>query len=479
MAILIRSLNLYTQLAFVSLVLLMPFLTKGQQLANLDSTKALPLKEVYILVEAFHPMVKQAKLLSDAAQQELRMSRGGFDPKANLEYNEKTFDNKNYYSLFDSYLKVPTWVGLDFVGGYERNTGLDLNSTENTANGKGIAYLGASLPIGAGLFIDQRRATLKQAEIGLNMAEAERLKAINKIILQVAKDYWAWYEAWKTVRNISLGYAFAVQRFDAVQQRVIVGDLARIDTVEARIAIQDRGIALQNAQLEYLQAKLAFEVHLWAEDGAPRSLQDGIVPIYDELSKSQQTTAQLLELANQRHPEILKLKAKIDQLEVDRRLSVENLKPTINLKYNFLTGKNGPTADETFSQHNYKIGVQAQFPLYFRKERGKLGLTKVKLSQGQLELVQQRRTIQNEILAAASEFSTLGQLMVNQEKMVINYQTLRDAENDKFDNGESSLFLVNSRETKLIESRIKLASYQSKYQKSKFYLLWSAGLGLE
>jgi outer membrane protein TolC len=342
------------------------------------------------MVEAFHPLVKQAKLLSEAAQQELRMGRGGFDPKANLEYNEKTFDKKNYYQLFDSYLKVPTWVGLDFVGGYERNTGLDLNSTENTANGKGIAYLGATLPIGAGLFIDQRRATLKQAEIGLQMAEAERLKAINKVVLQVAKDYWAWYEAYQTMKNISQGYAYAVQRFEGVRQKVVVGDLARIDTVEARIAIQDRFIALQSAQLEYLQAKLAFEVHLWGDDGSPSSLQDGVVPVFEAVKTSVQSTEQLLTLANQKHPEILKVQAKLDQLEVDRRLSIENLKPTINLKYNFLTGSNGPTSDQTFSQHNYKLGVQAFFPLYFRKERGKLGLTKVKLSQGQLELVQQR-----------------------------------------------------------------------------------------
>ena len=45
----------------------------------------------------------------------------------------------------------------------------------------------------------------------------------------------------------------------------------------------------------------------------------------------------------------------------------------------------------------------------------------------------------------------------------------------KFDNGESSLFLINSRESKLIESRIKLASLQSKYQKERASVYFAAG----
>jgi outer membrane protein TolC len=257
--------------------------------------------------------------------------------------------------------------------------------------------------------------------------------------------------------------------------------MARIDSVEARITVQERAIALQTAQLELQQARLAFEVHLWADDGQPRQLQDNVVPGLPLEVAAPAATDQLLDLANTRHPELVKLQIKLDQLEVERRLSIENLKPAINLKYNYLSGPQGlsPDFSSNFSQHNYQFGVQALMPLFLRKERGKLGLTKVKITQGQLELVQQRRTILNEIKSAAVELTVFGQLLIRQQAMVINFQTLRDGEVDKFINGESSLFLVNTRESKLIEGRIKAASLQAKYQKARAYLRWAAGLGLE
>ncbi|MBL7728491.1 MAG: hypothetical protein JNM68_12430, partial [Dinghuibacter sp.] len=43
-------------------------------------------------------------------------------------------------------------------------------------------------------------------------------------------------------------------------------------------------------------------------------------------------------------------------------------------------------------------------------------------------------------------------------------------------NGESSLFLVNSREQKLLEARQKLLEVQVKLQKTRFSLYWAAGI---
>lgn len=447
-----------------------------------DKAKVLDFKTAYELIKLNHPIIKQSNQIADEALEELKMTRGGFDPKAHVDYSHKRFDNKNYYTLFDAYLKVPTWVGLDLVGGFEQNTGTNLSSSDNTANGLGTAYIGATMPVGAGLFIDQRRALLRQAQAGLRMADAERRKAINKLVLQIAKDYWAWYEAYLTVENTQFGFDLANERYQAVKVRALAGDLARIDTVEAMITVQDRQISLRSAQLELQQARLAFEVHLWGEDNQPRELQFDVVPALGPTPINQiMPTAQLEEQAMLKHPEIVKIEAKLEQLEQDRRLAVENLKPIINLKYNYLSGPQGVTNDfnATFRQHNYTFGVQAVMPLFLRKERGKLGMTKVKMSQAELELIQTRRAITNDIKAAAADLQTLEGLIVQQQRMVNNYQTLRDGEIDKFNNGESSLFLVNSRESKLIEGRVKLVSLQSKYQKAQAYLLWAAGLTIE
>ncbi|MDW8297632.1 MAG: TolC family protein, partial [Raineya sp.] len=62
-----------------------------------------------------------------------------------------------------------------------------------------------------------------------------------------------------------------------------------------------------------------------------------------------------------------------------------------------------------------------------------------------------------------------------QEDIVKNQQKLRDAEQQRFVNGESSVFLINARESKLIDLQVKLVALQAKYEKAKVMLRWAAG----
>ena len=56
-----------------------------------------------------------------------------------------------------------------------------------------------------------------------------------------------------------------------------------------------------------------------------------------------------------------------------------------------------------------------------------------------------------------------------------NYQALLDAEIEKFNLGESSIFLLNSREQKLIDTQLKLTALRGKFFKSRIGLEWAAG----
>lgn len=60
--------------------------------------------------------------------------------------------------------------------------------------------------------------------------------------------------------------------------------------------------------------------------------------------------------------------------------------------------------------------------------------------------------------------------------MFANYTSLLRQEDFKFQNGESSLFLVNSRENKLIETAQKLVELRIKYQKAYYATQWAGGL---
>ena len=62
--------------------------------------------------------------------------------------------------------------------------------------------------------------------------------------------------------------------------------------------------------------------------------------------------------------------------------------------------------------------------------------------------------------------------------IVRDYTTLLNAEDRKFFMGESSLFLVNSRESKLIESKLKAIDIQNLFLKTKSKLFKAAVISI-
>ncbi len=52
---------------------------------------------------------------------------------------------------------------------------------------------------------------------------------------------------------------------------------------------------------------------------------------------------------------------------------------------------------------------------------------------------------------------------------------MRDGEQKLFENGESSLFLINTREMNLLNNQIKLYELKTKQAKTHLTLQWAAG----
>ena len=62
-----------------------------------------------------------------------------------------------------------------------------------------------------------------------------------------------------------------------------------------------------------------------------------------------------------------------------------------------------------------------------------------------------------------------------QAQTIVNQRILLRAELAKFELGESTIFLINARESKLIDLRIKQESLRSNYEKSRAELYYYAG----
>jgi outer membrane protein TolC len=444
-----------------------------------DSTAVFTLQDLLTQMAVHHPVVRQANQFSEQARQELRIARGAFDPVVSSKFYQKELDGKNYFTLWDNVLKVPVWIG-ELKAGYERNSGINVNG-ENITPRQGLQYVGLSVPLGQGLLIDERRATLQQAQQAQELAEAERVKNINKLLLEAAKTYWDWAYAYHRSQLLAQGMHLASVRLQAVKERVRQGDLAAIDSVEAQIEVQNRLALLRQAKLESQNAALLVSNFLWGENHTPLELPKDVAPSLlgtDLETLSDADLAALLAQAKERHPDVTKLQIKLRQLDIDRRFTQNKLLPKLNLEYN-LIGPGGTAGEQwlenQYLANNYKVGASFSVPLFLRQERGKLQLTKLKVNATQLELEQTTRENLNQVQAAFNERQQLEEQIALQEQIINNSRLLQRGEQERFESGESSLFLVNTRETNLLSQQIKLYELKTKYGKAKYYLQWAAG----
>lgn len=463
-------------LLFGVFILIHP-LTRAQDVSGKD---VFTIEDLFSQIMENHPVAKQAALLSDQAKQELRIARGMMDPTINSRLYKKELDGNNYFTLWDNTLKIPVWYGTDIKAGFERNSGFNVNG-ENYTPPQGLTYAGISVPLGQGLIIDQRRATIRQAQLLGDLAEADRISVINKLLLQAAKDYWDWLLAFNKWRSYQEGFELAQFRFNAVKTRAFEGDLSNIDTVEAKMEMLNRRVLLSQSLLEYQNASLMISNYLWTKDNKPLEITNEVLPATEsrqEIMISQDSLENLISTARTNHPDLIKLRVKQDQLHIERRLLSDRLKPRLNLEYNFIQKGfpvNVSEMDNGYFANNYKLGVNFSFPLFLRSERGKLQLNKLKITELNYGRQQSLREISNNIQSVYNEMVNLNEQVRVQQEMVQNSRILRDGEQALFRNGESSLFILNAREMNLINSQIKLYELQTKYAQIKMMVQWAAG----
>ncbi|MFD2825457.1 TolC family protein [Leeuwenhoekiella polynyae] len=451
-----------------TLVLLL-FLTGCFSLfAQEDELQILSFKEYMSLVKQNHPVAKQAQLIGETGEAKLLKARGGFDPKVEVDFDQKVFKETEYYNLLNATFKIPTWYGIDLKAQFEQNDGYYLNP-QKTVPENGLYTAGISASLGQGLWINERMATLKQAKLYREQTKADLDIAVNTILYDASVAYFEWLQAYKKVRLYERFLENTIIRFKGIKTSALAGDIPLIDTTEAKISVQSRELSLKEVQLEFIQKKLELSNFLWVGNNIPVELQPGVFPQRDlDFVIDETLNITGFDLANfevEEHPKMRSLSYKVQGLEIDKQFKGNKLLPVIDVNYNFITSE--PDDLNTFYTQNYKAGLRFKMPLFLRKERGDLKLAQLKLRDTEYELTNTRLQLKNKILAVNTELNTLEEQNDLVSELVINYDAMLTAEERKYQVGESSIFLINSRELKLIDSQLKQIEITNKFYKAK------------
>jgi len=230
--------------------------------------------------------------------------------------------------------------------------------------------------------------------------------------------------------------------------------------------VKNRLLALEDSKLKLSKAKLELSNFLWIENNIPLELADAIVPEKSLVETIQETLNindlnQEFSLAS--HPKIEALQSKIDLLTVEKKLKGNMLLPKIDLGYSYLAQ---PNPNIPNNSDNYKVGIDFYFPLFLRKERGSLKLAQYKIQESEFTRDLEKVQLTNKINAQKIEIQSLSKQQKLISKLVMDYETMLKSEERLFNLGESSLFLINTRENSLVSARLSQIALENRFYTS-------------
>jgi outer membrane protein TolC len=427
-----------------------------------------------------HPALRVANLSVEKGEQELTKARGAFDPKISATHQNKFFKSTEYYNQTYIGVDVPLRAPLILKSSFENANGTYVSPEETTPNG-GLVNAGVAVPLGQGLITDKGRTEMRQAEAYQRYSVIEQNRLIQDLRYEAYRQYWEWWMSGKVLDINREWVSIAEQRLTDTKNRFLAGDIASVDTLETAIQVQNRKQKYQSAEAKWAKESLDLTSQLWQENElnfVPIESIKNTVPqkeiSFDEALMNAKVLADRTNSVSTSNPQLLKFTPMIEQLRAEERWKKEQMKPVVNLQYNALNQATSP-ADDMLTMNNYKWGAQFSWPILMRKAKGDLGLTRVKIEELELEALQKTTVIRNKALASIRQLELLRLQLANVSGNVSNMQRLLDAEREKFNSGESSVFLINTREQQLFDLRVQETEISTQLKLQEIEILYLLG----
>ena len=307
-------------------------------------------------------------------------------------------------------------------------------------------------------------ADLRKAKLQIKLSNEERKLQAILVLYDASLAYFNWKKNFNEMKLYENYTTNAQVRFNGIKKLIEQGDKPVIDSTEAGIIVKNRLLSLEDSKLKLMKSKLELSNFLWLENNIPLELSETLIP-EEKLGNTIQETLRTNDLLNQNtsienHPKINALQSKIDILNVERKLKANLLLPKIDVGYSYLSE---PSYINNYKFENYKIGLNASFPIFLRKERGNLKLAKFKVQETEFALDLEKVQLSNKITAQKTEINSLLKQKKLIDDLVKDNQTMLSSEERIFSFGESSLFLINTRENNLVSVQLSQIVLENRF----------------
>lgn len=418
-----------------------------------------------------HPVVDLTNLNIDIENQRLLGLRSAFEPTLNSYYSLKNFDEKQYYSHFNSGMRIQSPIGIGITGGFIENNGVYLNP-ENNVPISGLVFAGIDVPLGAGLFTDQIRTRVRQQRNNITGAGLFQTLDLNDIMFDGGAAFWELYESVQLFNLTTEALNLAQQRYNFVKIQATIGEFPIIDTLEALLNFQNRQSQFYQAQMSLIQSQQYILNFLWNDD---KNVPNFNIVVDTTLNTDNELLTSMRTLATE-HPYIQLLDIDSMNNRLEYRLALEYFKPKLDIVFRIQESGNDFMRRDINLLENHYIGGRFSIPLLYRSQRAKAAEAKTKADMIGNKKILTVRDIETKYESVLNNIQYLAEMVKLWENASMNYRTMLDAENRKFRIGESTLFLVNMREMQWLEGRSTYIKTYATYRKEVLKAFYTLGI---
>jgi outer membrane protein TolC len=446
--------------ARTALLLIVPVWPAAAQTPPLD------VPEVLASVDRSFPLIEAARREQDLAAGAAVEARGAFDlkVKASGESLQSYYDNDRLKATIEQPLAP---FGMTLFGGYRLGRGeFAQYDAKSLTLQDGELSAGLALPLLRDRSVDARRAGLRVTDIGVDIATQTVAKARLSYFKDALKQYWDWVAAGRQL-GVARGLLDLAERRDVdLQAAVGLGQLAPVERTDNVRAILQRRSALVAAQRIVEATAINLSLYYRGPDGAPLRPPVDRLParLPDPTPLTPDDEARAIEDALARRPEVLGLRFKRNQQEVETGLAGNALLPSLNLFADLSRDYGeGPI---TRRGNELAAGLFFELPVQRRRASGKLAQAQAKLAgiDAELRFVQDRVRADVQDAASALRAAYASVELVRQELAVA--RELESLERDRFQLGDSTQFLVNLRELNTADAAFREIKALADYQKA-------------
>lgn len=391
--------------------------------------------------------------------------QGIFDPLLSDESGYTRMQNTSHigedkYVLFNyPKFELPFQNGIRAFAQFRYNP----NSAESPyiETGEGGEYsAGVFVPLLRGLFFNEQKFSLTEAKYGEQLAAQTFLLTRLDTLLRSGTVYWNWAAGnQKTVVSKQiLDLATLVVKISNQQEKS--GDLARIYVTEAEEDLHRREADLAQARRDFQRFSFRLSSVLFDVGGVPLPLPTEAnapdLPRPEPYSQEQSDEAVLRALASRPELKAIDVQKKVAQAEL--QLAKNQLLPTLNAVYTggYDTGLNG-------IHKTYRAQVTFSQPLLMRTARGKVQAAKLRLEKLSKDRQAEEQRIRNEVYDSLSAIDLAYQRFIALEQQVTKAEQVYLGERQRFQAGDSTVFLIAERERQLIEAKLRLIDSEVDY----------------